>query len=143
MLNTNKFRHGNKQMNDQWIIVTISIARKSLYDSKALYKVCTKKLKITSINFQIYKYKTSSMKKGQYKFTWKCSVKKKRLQLIRSWRYRPRVEEFFGPKGSLLIQGAEFHSFGAETENARSPYAFKLEKGVAGRFNEDDPLTVA
>ena len=45
-----------------------------------------------------------------------------------------------GPKGSLVIQGAEFHSFGARTANARSPHVFKLEKAVASRFDKDDPL---
>ena len=47
---------------------------------------------------------------------------------------------FFGPKGSLVIQGAEFQSFGAQTANARSPYVYKLEKAVASRLDKDDPL---
>ena len=40
----------------------------------------------------------------------------------------------------MVIQGDEFQSFGAQTGKARSPYVFKLEKGVASKFDKDDPL---
>lgn len=36
--------------------------------------------------------------------------------------------EFFNSRGK------EFHNFGAQTENAQSPYIFKLEGGTASRF---------
>ena len=38
----------------------------------------------------------------------------------------------------MASRGKEFHNFGAQSENTRSPYVFKLEKGTASRFDEDD-----
>ena len=40
--------------------------------------------------------------------------------------------EFFNSRGK------EFHNFGAQTENAWSPYVFKLQKATESRFDEDD-----
>jgi len=67
MLNINKCRHRNNQMNQ---INELQLQYYNFYGTKipvwfwgALQSV-HKQLKITSINFQIYKYKRSSMKKG-------------------------------------------------------------------------------
>ena len=38
----------------------------------------------------------------------------------------------------FMISGMSFHSLGAQTEKARSPQDFNLERGIANKFLLDD-----
>ena len=108
------------------ITISISIAPKSprFYgDLQSMYKT----LKITSKNFQIYKHKTSTIKRGKNVY-----LKKQTWVDVFNLFLKILTEEEF-----VNSRRKEFHSFGAQPENARSPYVFKEEKSVASRYDKD------